>query len=123
MFICKKKQGYPRLINFAFILILSLGIVVVLQDMASAAMFGAAEMAIEDAVKDLVDGTTETGLINLINVMFASIRTIFWIAVVVAIIGVINSIRQGEEWKSVFSILLLVLFGIALVDWAAGFIF
>lgn len=92
-----------------------------------AGLFEGAQRLMLRIVNDSTTGAaanTRTNMCNIVNTLINTMRAVFIIYLIVGLVQVINAIRQGEEWKDVAKIPLLVfmigVFGDLLIKVIAG---
>jgi hypothetical protein len=72
--------------------------------------------------KTLTQGANNNGAQGAISLIFNVLRAIYLLYIAVSLVGIINAVRQDDDWQSVARIPLLVIIAVTIADVLTGFV-
>ncbi len=86
---------------------------------AQAQFFGKAEDFFKNT---LTEGSNDSGTNAAVGLVFNVLRALYLLYIAVALIGVVNAVRQDEDWQNIARTPLLVVVAVTIADVLTGFI-
>ena len=86
---------------------------------AQAQFFGKAEDFFKNT---LTEGTNDSGTNSAVSLVFNVLRALYLLYIAIALIGVVNAVRQDEDWQNIARTPLLVVVAVTIADVLTGFI-
>ncbi|MGD1913601.1 MAG: hypothetical protein ACFB2X_23005 [Rivularia sp. (in: cyanobacteria)] len=86
---------------------------------AQAQFFGKAEDFFKNT---LTEGSSDSGTNDAVSLVFNVLRALYLLYIAVALIGVVNAVRQDEDWQNIARTPLLVVVAVTIADVLTGFI-
>ncbi len=86
---------------------------------AQAQFFGKAEDFFQNT---LTQGSGDSGTKAAVGLVFNVLRALYLLYIAIALIGVVNAVRQDEDWQNIARTPLLVVVAVTIADVLTGFI-
>jgi uncharacterized membrane protein len=72
--------------------------------------------------KTLTQGSNNNSPQDAISLIFNVLRAIYLLYIAISLVGIINAVRQDDDWQSVARIPLLVIIAVTIADVLTGFV-